>query len=236
MGLRRGPNIVTDNLIFAIDAGSPKCFKDGDTTATCLISGFNCSGANGTPGSGTHTPNTSNFPAYNSINGGVFDFDGGKGINIDGDLGTATASSICMWIYKNSSNTQYFTDGRNDGGEWFLSNYTSDNINWNEKLTYNFENPYNASASDFLNQWIHMVVTSNKDGTKLYLNGAEVSTLTSTAVDDDFGINYRIGTRYTTSSGSQWSGYMGPIFFYNRQLNASEVAQNFLSHKSRFGL
>ena len=79
-----------------------------------------------------------------------------------------------------------------------------------------------------------MVVTSNKDGTKLYLNGAEVSTLTSTAVDDDFGINYRIGTRYTTSG--EWTGYMGPIFFYNRQLNASEVAQNFLSHKSRFGL
>ena len=53
-------------------------------------------------------------------------------------------------------------------------------------------------------------------------------------MDDDFGINYRIGTRYTTSG--EWTGYMGPIFFYNRQLNASEVAQNFLSHKSRFGL
>ena len=123
MGFTRGPNIVTENLIFAIDAGSPKCFKSGDTTATCLISGFNCSGANGTPGTGTHTPNTSNFPAFSTDNGGIFNFSGGRGINIDGDLGTATASSICMWFYKNSSGTQYFTDGRSNGGDWFLSNY-----------------------------------------------------------------------------------------------------------------
>ena len=234
MGFFRGPNIVTENLIFAIDAGSPKCFKEGDTTATCLVSGFNCSGASVNPGSGTHTPNTANFPAYNSINGGVFDFAGSKGINIDGNLGSTTASTISMWFYKNSSNTQYFTDGRNDGGTWFLSNYTSDNINWNEKLTYNFEDPYNASASDFLNQWIHMVICSDGDGSKLYLNGIEVSTSTSTSADEDFGINYRIGTRYTTST--EWTGYMGPIYFYNKKLNAAEAAQNFISQKSRFGL
>ena len=234
MGLVRGPNIVTKNLIFAIDAGSPKCFKSGDTTATCLISGFNCSGANGTPGSGTHTPNTANFPAYNSINGGVFDFDGGRGINIDGDLGTATASSICMWIYKNSSNTQYFTDGRNDGGDWFLSNYQSQNITWENNLTYNFSGTYNGSDSSFLNQWIHMVVCSDSNGSKLYLNGYEVTPIGSASVDEDFGINYRIGTRYTTSG--EWTGYMGPIYFYNRKLGDHEVKQNFEAQRERFNL
>jgi len=234
MGTFGGPHIIQDGLIFAIDAGNPECFTSGATTATCLVSGFNCSGANGTPFAGTHTPNPSNFPAYNSLNGGIFDFVGSKGINIDGDLGSTTASTISMWFYKNSSNTQYFTDGRNNGGTWFLSNYTEDNINWNEKLTYDFEDPYNASASDFLNQWIHMVACSDGDGSKLYLNGIEVSTSTSTSADEDFGINYRIGTRYTTST--EWSGYMGPIYFYNKKLNAAEAAQNFLAQKSRFGL
>jgi len=234
MGFTRGPNIVTENLIFAIDAGSPKCFRDGDTTATCLVSGFNCSGANGTPFAGTHTPNTANFPAYNSINGGVFDFAGGRGINIDGDLGTATASSICMWIYKNSSNTQYFTDGRNNGGDWFLSNYQSHNITWENRLKYNFSGTYNGSDPSFLNQWIHMVVCSDGDGSKLYLNGYEVTPISSASADEDFGINYRIGTRYTTST--EWTGYMGPIFFYNKKLNSAEVFQNYCAHKSRFGL
>ncbi|NWJ44001.1 LamG domain-containing protein [Marine Group I thaumarchaeote] len=233
MGAHGGPDIVTDNLIFAIDAGSPKCFTSGATTATCLVSGFNCSGAFGNPGSGTHTPDASNFPAYNSLNGGIFDFNGSKGINIDGDLGSTTASTISMWFYKKSSGTHYFTDGRNNGGTWFLSNYTSDNINWNEKLTYDFEDPYNASASDFLNQWIHMVACSDGDGSKLYLNGIEVSTSTSTSADEDFGINYRIGTRYTTSN--EWTGYMGPIYFYNKKLNAGEALQNFNAQRSRFG-
>ena len=229
-----GPNIITEGLIFALDAGSSKCFTPGTTIATDLIQGFNCSGASGTPGSGTHTPNTTNFPSYNSINGGVFDFVGGKGINIDGNLGNTTSSSISMWVYKNSTATQYFTDGRNNGGVWFLSNYISYNINWNSNLRYKFENSYNSSPPNFLNQWVHLVVTSDTSGSKLYINGLEVALTTSTSTDEDFGINYRIGTRYTTSS--PWTGYMGPIYFYNKSFNEIEATQNFLAHKSRFGL
>jgi hypothetical protein len=232
MAFFRGPNIVTDGLIFAIDAGNPKCFSSGDTTATCLISGFNCSGANGNPMAGTHTPNTSNFPSYSSYNGGVFNFNGGRGINIDGDLGSATASSISMWFWKSDSRGDYFFDGRNDGGQWFLSNYQSYNINWHATLRYNFSDTYNASDSAFLHQWHHMVVTSDSNGSKLYINGYEKSTSTSSSADEDFGINYRIGTRYTTSS--EWEGYMGPIYFYNRAITASEALQNYNSQAERF--
>ena len=191
MGFYRGPKIVTDGLIFALDAGNPKCFTSGDTSATCLVSGFNCSGASGTPSSGTHTPDTSNFPTYSTDNGGIFSFAGGKGINIDGNLGSTTASSISIWFYKNNSGGQYFTDGRNNGGQWFLSNYDSYNINWHGNLRYNFSSTYNANDSAFLNQWHHMIVTSDDSGSKLYLNGSEVSTSTSTSADEDFGINYR---------------------------------------------
>ena len=38
-----------------------------------------------------------------------------------------------------------------------------------------------------------MIVTSDSSGSKLYLNGYEVDTTTSTSKDEDFGINYRIG-------------------------------------------
>jgi len=139
-----------------------------------------------------------------------------------------------MWFYKNGSGAQYIVDGRNNGGDWFLTNYQSYNINWESKLQYNFSSTYNASDSAFLNQWVHMVATSDGDGSKLYINGIEVSTTTSTSVDEDFGINYRIGTRYTTST--EWTGYMGPIYFYNKKLNAVEAAQNYNAQKSRFGI
>ena len=234
MATKGGPSLTTNGLILALDAGDPNCFISGNTTCRNLITGGNISGANGNPSSGTHTPNPSNFPAYNATNGGVFDFAGGRGMNCDENLGAQTTSSICMWFYKNSSGTQYFADGRNNGGDWFLSNYSSNNITWENKLRYNYNPTYNSSPSDFLNQWIFMVVTSNSSGSKLYLNGSEVSTTSSTSADEDFGINYRIGTRYTTSA--QWTGYMGPIYFYNTVLTAKEVLQNFNSQKSRFGL
>ena len=234
MGTYGSPHIITDGLIFAIDAGNPECFTSGATTATCLVSGFNCSGANGHPAAGTHTPNTANFPVYNSTKGGVFDFVGGKGINIDGNLGSTTSSTISMWLYKNSSATQYITDGRNNSGAWFLSNYSSYNINWTNNLRYNFEDPYNINATGWRDTWIHIVATSDSTGSQLYINGLEVVLSTSSSPDEDFGINYRIGTRYTTSS--EWTGYMGPIYFYNKKLNAAEAAQNFLAQKNRFGL
>lgn len=232
MATAYSPKIVTDSLIFCIDAAHPRCFQSGQTTATDLVQGFNCSGASGTPSSGTHTPNTSNFPAYSSANGGVFDFDGGRGINIDGDLGSTTASSISMWFYKNSSGVQYFADGRNNGGQWFLSNYTNFNYNWHNTLLYNYDETYNASATEFLNKWIYMVTVSDSTGSKLYLNGQEISSSSENSADEDFGINYRIGTRYTTSN--QWTGLMGPIHLYNKRLTAEEVAQNYNATKSRF--
>ena len=77
-----------------------------------------------------------------------------------------------------------------------------------------------------------MIVTSDDSGSKLYLNGSEVSTSTSTSADEDFGINYRIGTRYTTSS--EWTGFFGPICFYNRAITADEVLINYNALKGRF--
>ena len=227
-----GPDIVTDGLIFALDAGSTKCFTSGDTTATDLVQGFNCSGANGNPMSGTHTPNTANFPVYNATKGGVFDFAGGKGINVDGDLGNHTTSSMSMWLYRASGATQYVSDARNDSGSWFLSNYTGFNLNWHNTLKYNFEDPYNVSAPEFINKWVHMTVTSDSTGSKIYINGIYAVATTTASADEDFGINYRIGTRYTTSS--QWAGKMGSIYFYDKVLSASEALQNYNAQKSRF--
>ena len=232
MGAYGGPDIVTDGLIFGIDAGSTRCFTSGDTTATDLVQGFNCSGASGNPGSGTHTPDTANFPVYNSTKGGVFDFAGGKGINVDGDLGNHSTSSMSMWLYKGSTSTQYVTDARNDSGSWFLSNYTSYNLNWHNTLQYNFETPYNSNTTDFIITWVHMTVTSDSTGSKIYINGVYAAATGEASADEDFGINFRIGTRYTTDT--EWTGKMGSIYLYDKALSASEALQNYNAQKNRF--
>jgi hypothetical protein len=242
MGFSRGPKIVTDGLILAVDAGNPKCLTPGNTFGKNLITGGDLTGASGTPSSGTHTPNSANFPAYNSTNGGVFDFAGGRGINCDEDLGSHSVVTLIMWFYKNSSGTHYFTDARNDGGQWFLSNYSGENINYTDAMRYNFDATYNASNSDFLNNWIHMAVVSDGGGSLLYLNGYEISShptfrtsyVSNGSIDEDLGKNFRIGTRYTTSA--EWTGLFGPIYIYERALSAEEVYQSFNAQRERFGL
>ena len=234
MSYNQQPRAVTDGLIFCIDAANPKCFNTGETTAKDLVQGFELTGANGEPGTGTHTPDTANFPAFNGLYGGIFDFNGGRGMNVEGDLGSHSTQSISMWYYKNSDGVQYFTDARNDGGTWFLSNYTTRNINYANALYYNFDVDYDADNGDFINRWQHMVVTSNSGGSQLFVDGTKRTLLGSSSYNENLGVNFRIGTRFTTSS--EWTGYMGPIHIYNRVLSDAEVAQNFNAFKGRFAI
>lgn len=228
------PGIVESGLLLHLDAADATCFGAAETSATNLISSETVTGANGEPGTGAHTPNTANFPEWNSINGGIFDFAGGRGINVDEDLGTHTEFTIDIWYYKaGNGGTVYLTDGRNDSGSWFLTNYTSNhNLTYTGLATYNFDVAYDAGNTDFIDRWQHLTFTSDGTGSKMYIDGTERTLLSSSSVDEDLGVNFRIGTRYTTSG--EWTGYMGPIKIYDRALTASEALQNFNANKSRF--
>jgi hypothetical protein len=229
-----GTNIVRDGAILIIDPGSSRCFNDGDTTCNNLVTGGGLlTGPGGVPGTGTHIPTTTNFPAYNYQHGGIFAFAGGKGMNVEADLGTATAASICIWLYADTTASQYITDGRNDGGIAMLANHVSFNIHWDQLLTYIFEDPFNASASNFLNKWLYVVAVSDASNSRLYINGIEVLHITGNSTTENFGKNFRIGTPYNTG-GSRWSGYMGPIQLYNRRLTAAEIYQNYGAYRNRF--
>tara|TARA_R110000772_G_scaffold1120_3_gene3978 strand:+ start:3606 stop:4325 length:720 start_codon:yes stop_codon:yes gene_type:complete len=226
------PPMITKGLILLLDPGNSNCFVPGEDTCVNLVTGGLVTGANGTPLGATHTPLASNFPEYNSLNGGIFDFVGGKGMNCDEDLGRRLTTTLSMWIYKNGTPTEYITDARNDGGQWYLSNYSSYNITYTNAMTYNFEDPYSASATDFIGKWMQLVVTSDAVSSKLYINGVLTIGGARTSIDEDFGKNFRIGTRYTTTG--EWTGYMGPILAYDRVLSQKEISQNYRSHLNRF--
>jgi hypothetical protein len=238
------PKISTDGLALCLDPANPKCFTPGETTCRNLVTEGVVTGASGTPGSGSHSPNSSNFPSFSSQNVGVFDFAGGKGMNCEEDLGGSTGElTLILCFYRsNSSGTDYFTDARNDGGQWFLSNYSGENINYTNDLRYNFDASYNPASSDFINHWFHMAVTSDGNGSLLYLNGYEISShpkyrnsyVSTTSLDEALGRNFRIGTRYTTSG--QWVGLMGPIYAYKRKMSAEEIYQNFSGLRNRYGI
>ena len=72
----------------------------------------------------------------------------------------------------------------------------------------------------------HHAAKSKQEFLKNYDNQA--------SIDEDFGINYRIGTRFTTSG--QWTGYMNQINFYNRVLSPDEIKKNFWATRGRYGI
>lgn len=242
MATNYSPKIVTDQLVLCLDPANSKCFNSGETVCRNLVTGNLVTGASGSPGSGTHTPNTSNFPSYNSVNGGVFDFAGGKGMNCEENLGSTSELTLIMCFYKNATVQQYIVDARNNGGSWFFANYNGKNINCHESLSYNFDATYNGGSTDFINQWIHMAITSDSSGSAIYLNGYEISShptyrntyVASNSINENLGKNFRIGTRYTDSS--KWTGFMGPIYAYKKRMTDNEIYQNFSALRGRYGI
>jgi hypothetical protein len=239
MAVVYNPKIVNDGLFLYLDPANPKCFVPGQPTCKNLITQGLVTGAAGQPDAGVHTPNPSNFPVYNSINGGIFDFANGKGMNCEEDLGARTELTFSIVFFKKTNTEQYFSDARNNGGQWFLTNYQQRNITYTHALGYNFNgntvDDYIASGPDFENKWYHMTLTSDASGSKLFLNASEVANyVNSASIVETFGKNFRIGTRYTTSG--QWSGYMGPIAAWSRVLTTQEIQQNFNAIRGRYGI
>ena len=240
-----GPQIVRDGLILHIDAGSQRCYVSGSTSGSNLVTGGLLTGASsGSFGTGAHPANPSAWPDYLSQNGGVFDWDGTtKGINVEEDLGNTGAATYCFWYYKPVISSDYLWDGRNDGGTYMLTNYLGGNLNGGNTFKYLFEEPFAGGSTLFLNRWQFIAVTSDSGGSDLYIDGIHYSlspiynnTLSgSNSINESFGTNFRIGTRYTGDT-SWWDGQTGNLMFYNRVLTADEVRQNYNATCRRYGL
>jgi hypothetical protein len=92
-----------------------------------------------------------------------------------------------------------------------------------------------------LNTWYHVVMTGQVNDFKLYVNGVLDTQDTSGAYTGGLNGNVSEHTLGTYNRpGAGYGGYAnvsyGVYRFYNRVLNANEVAHNYNVQKSRFGL
>ena len=225
MGFYRGPNIVTDGLVFAMDPGSERCY-DGTTAVNSLV--------------GSNTGTLTNGVAYSSQNGGAFDFDGTDDYISFPDDTNLNNQALTMesWVKldttlyqqaflfeKGNVNTQYSNFQENNGNFYFRTiNLSTPDLGLN--LT-NY-----VSAGD----WFHIVCTYGSGVKCIYINGIAITTQTGLT-----------GTIPTTTTGLFLGAYgPGSSYFidgkiavsrvYNKALTQAEVTQNFNAQKSRFGL
>ena len=214
MGFYRGPNIVTDGLIYAIDAGSERSYSGSGTSVTDLVE--------------ANTGTLTNGVAYVSSNGGSFDFDGTDDYIALGNptvLQDLTTGTIQAVYYRDASAGTYQMLF-NDGGSNLELTYSGNTLQFyigNSGLSY---------THAVVGEWFFVTGTWASGSKKLYLNGSEVASGTNTGIDTG-DIARFLGGR---GANFPFNGQIPTIKIYNKALTAAEVLQNFNAQKSRFGL
>ena len=223
MGFYRGPNIVTDNLIFAIDAGSTRSYPGSGTTATDLA--------------GTNTVALVNGVSYNPNQGGKWGFDGIDDL-IYLNSGTALVLNdftITQWIQFPATSSRMSIGGGSATGGSSYKGYIWYRSGQNEiRVTMDSETGaiFTVAESVYCNKWSQITATRSGGTYKLYIDGVQVD-ITRTASTNDFSIR-TIGWSY--SNPYTFAGSISNTLIYNTALTAAQVLQNFNAQKSRFGL
>jgi len=243
-GFANNAPIVTDGLVFYVDAGNSSSYPGSGTTWTDLIGGFG-----GTLTSG---------PSYSSNNGGLIDFDGSD------DYATTNYSSlfsdinggmsINFWIKTTATGRQSvlgaFNDGFTTGGRVYINADSSGgaatntgNIGWwcrddsTNKLSFSAD--CDVQDGNWHNITITISGTSSSD-IKIYNNSSsQTVTIGNSAFDktDTSLLTHYVWLGAENSRGSvsqPFDGSLACVSFYDKVLSASEVLQNYNALKNRF--
>lgn len=228
MGFYRGPNIVTDGLVLALDAGSERSYPGSGTAWNDLSSSKS-----------VYTLN--NGPSFDSGNGGTFDFDG-----VDDYASTssaplsagATAYSIEAVFKADSTGTQVIWEQGSTAqiaGKRVCMILLSTGTGGFNGQNADFQTSVNYSINTWYN-WLITVDTSlSSNKIKIYVNGVLSAQGNPSATLNAGADGARVGNKLSNST-EDFDGNIALVRAYNRVLTAAEVLQNFNAQKSRFGL
>tara|TARA_R110001592_G_C12872901_1_gene723926 strand:+ start:43 stop:723 length:681 start_codon:yes stop_codon:yes gene_type:complete len=226
MGIRRGPNIVRDGLVFAVDAANPTSYPGSGTIWKDQTVNQN----NGT---------LTNGPTFDSANQGSVVFDG---IN-----DYVTISQTAGAFSQNPMTTEHWVkfDAFNSGGDMLLM----DRIAWNGAdgiETFILNSPrvvsargsggakHDGSVTISTGVWYHICIVFSGTTAYIYVNGQLDNSGTIGAVQNS---TYAMHMgNFPSYSQYNFDGNWATLFIYHKALSATEVLQNYNALKGRFGL
>ena len=224
MGFYRGPNIVTDGLVFAVDAGSERCYPGTGTSTTNIMS-------QASPGT------LQNGVGFNTANGGFWEFDG-----VDDKI---EVTNFPISVFNGSCTMESWVYWNDDSRSIILGNYNvgANDVNF-EKLTGKTlrfywnrgERDVTASNVVVLNTWqcVVFVRDTTANAFKFYVNGILVQTISNDGSNiASTGSTFRIGADSRNGS-TVTNGDISTVRMYNIALTAAQVTQNYNAQKSRF--
>jgi len=219
-----GSPIVTDGLVFAVDANNIVSYPKSGTAWYQLT---------GSVGNGTLT----NGPTFKANNGGVISLDGTDDFVDFGSVNFQTSNNITldMWVYPQSATQEAYAD-------IFDANHSANGfVLQQDYLTYNyyyfaywdgsgFQVTSNILIEPYV--WSHIVITKEGNNGKIYKNGQLVvsNTFTNPSIQ---GTNTLHLGKYI-AGGRQWKGEYGNFKGYNKALTSAEVQQNYQAEQYRF--
>ena len=217
MGFYRGPNIITDGLVLALDAGNIKSYQSGSTTW------YDKSG-NGNNGT------LVNGPTFNSGSGGSIVFDGVDDcvvVNSNANILSKTSYTKISWFYITSYLYNIISGGNSGQHAFWLAGGNKLNAGHNGSWS-----TVVSTTALSLNTWYFGAVTFNTtNGWKLYVNGIQESTSASTTTytgNDEILIGaFGTGTNV-------FAGRIAVAQVYNKVLTDQDILQNYNATKGRF--
>jgi len=226
-----GGPIVTDGLIYAIDAGNLVSYPKTGTTVYPLT--------------GSNTDTLTNGVGFSPGDGGVWTFDGVDDyIYLDANPWPANAftnDSVSIWfkfsnygvILGQSNSAPFAQSGWVPAIYIDTSFYLRTSVFWGGATTNQSVSPSPLS----INTWYNVTVTNGNNTQKTYLNGELIATLSKTQ-------SSYTSTYYYTLGAGVWDGWTGVtgtvgylqgqianLYYYDKELSAAEVLQNYNATK-----
>ena len=228
MGLTHSPRIVTDGLVFCVDAADARSYPGTGTTWTDR----SVSGNNGT---------LTNGPTLNIGNRGSIVLDGSNdyvellatgseynfsNISVGCWFKTSTTSSNPTTLVSKMTNFTTSLMG------WDLTVAASNgNLSWTPK----FANGSAIATGDYRDgNWHYAVGTHDGASPKIYVDGVLKTTGTNNSTSNS-SLSVFIGAWGITATLAYFSdANIASVQIYNKTLDDSEVLQNYLATKGRY--
>jgi hypothetical protein len=209
------PNIVTDGLVLALNAGDVSSYPTTGNTWYDL-SGQGSNGA------------LTNGPIFNS--GSYIEFDGVDDyINGQDSVPLGNPCTVMALINCNSGGSGagvVFGSSANGSDNWFEINNTS--VQLFATRIADSDN-FTLAGGTLLcdgTRWYKVAMTINGDTAKIYLNGVEVNSITKAFTIASWTGTFDIGRRGKVSQ-RYFKGSISNVIGYNKSLSEDELRQNY---------
>jgi len=219
-GFANNAPIVTDGLVFYVDAGNSKSYSGSGTTWSDLVGGNDGSLVNG--------------PVFSSTSGGILQFDGTDDYmsTTSSTVSGVSALTIDAWVkFDNTSiRNVLFHHWIAAGNFAVLARVDSNNLQF---FTFTSGTVGGTTQSFTSTGWNHISYTYDGAIMKTYVNGVQSGTtfsqsgnIATVSSSSDFVGNY--------AGGYEFNGDLSSMRIYDKGLSSTEILQNYNALKNRF--